>query len=138
MKLVYLSLIFTMLISSCTPVEVKGPVTPELYRVIFTTYLDSNNEPTNDLKEISIKDERIYTFMRWNISTEKHNVGIIVSDGVGKIVHKSDRDFTPTDTDYNSWNWVTINEKVDKPGNWKFEIFMDGEKVAEKKLLVTP
>lgn len=118
--------------------EPKFPTGPELsYRVIFTTGLTNKNQPVNNLKEISINEERIYIYVKWfPISDEEHNYLCKIFDGSGQLTSTNQMSFTPEGGSWNTWTWYNINKDVDKPGNWTFKIYLDGQKVIEESLSV--
>jgi hypothetical protein len=117
--------------------EPKFPREPELsYTVIFTTALE-NRRPVNNLKEISINEKRIYLYVKWfSISLGEHSYLCEIFDGSGKLATRHQMSFTSTEASWNTWTWYNINKYIDKPGNWIFKIYLDGQKVIEKNLVV--
>ena len=118
--------------------EPKFPRGPELsYRVMFTTGLTNNNQPVNNLKEISINEQRIYIYVSWfSISDGEHNYLCKIFDGSGQLVTTSQMSFTSEGGSHDTWTWHNINKYVDKPGSWTFEIYLDSKKVIKENLVV--
>ncbi|HIH95962.1 MAG TPA: hypothetical protein HA348_00480 [Thermoplasmata archaeon] len=107
------------------------------YRVIFTTGLTKNDQPVNNLKEISIDEQRIYIYVTWfSISDGEHNYLCKMFDGSGILVTTGQMSFTAEGGSWNTWTSYNIKKHVDKPGNWTFEIYLDGKKVIEESLAV--
>ena len=117
--------------------ERKFPRELELsYRVIFTTALE-NRRPVNNLKEISIDEQRIYIYVTWfSISLGEHNYLCKMFDGSGTLVTTGQMSFTAEGGSWNTWTSYNIKKHADKPGNWTFEIYLDGKKVIEESLAV--
>jgi len=118
--------------------HVKEPSDSKLYGVIFTTGLTEDNMPMNDLTEISINEERIYVFAKWRLSLGEYNYTVKIFDDLGKLINENQLKFTPQTTTWNTWSWYNINKYMDKPGEWKFEIYLDGQKMTEEHLTVLP
>ena len=117
-----------------------GSSGPEItYRPIFTTGIQ-NELPIDNVDEISIDTERIYIFVYWyNLKAGKnYQYKCNIYDGEGFLIATSSMKFKPTDTSWNTWTWYYISSSVDKPGEWKFEIFLKNKKVFEKYLTVLP
>ena len=70
------------------------------------------------------------------LADEEHKYLCKIFDGSGTLVATSQISFTPEGGSWNTWTWYNINKYVDKPGNWTFEIHLDGQKVIEENLAV--
>ena len=138
MRSAYVSMMLAIILASCAQMEATGPSKPNPYRVIFTTGLDNRNKPVNDVSEISISEKRIYLIVNWQISAEEHTNVTIISDGVGNVVCRPEQSFTPKGSFWTTRSWCRITSHIDQPGQWKFEVYMDGEKALEEYLTVTP
>jgi seryl-tRNA synthetase len=110
---------------------------PALYKVVFTTALTEDNVPINDLKEVSINQKRFYVFIKWRLPIADHVYEIKIFDGSGKMASDSPVKFTAQTTISNTWYEYAINKYIDQPGKWKFEIYLDGKKMAEEFINVT-
>jgi len=91
----------------------------------------------NNLKEISINKKRIYIYVKWfSTSDEDHNYLCKIFDGSETLVFTNQMSFTSKGGSWNTWTWHNINKYIDKPGNWTFKIYLDGQKVIEESLSV--
>lgn len=109
------------------------------YRTAFTTALDSHNYPVNNLREISIQEDRIYLCIFWRFLPKgKHHYRIQLFDGSGAQVWSYEMTRVNNDEEFNSWFWYPPKETIDIPGRWRFEIFLDGKKTIEEHLSVVP
>ena len=107
------------------------------YRVIFTTGLNEENEPIDNVKKISLGQGRIYLYISWNrISNEKHHYLCEIFDGSGQLINSNEMDFTPEKGHWNTWNWYHIKEHVDQLGTWIFKVYLDDENLIEEGLQV--
>jgi len=104
----------------------------EPYRIIYTTGLDSTNRPINDLKQVSFADERVYIFVYWNISADKHSYLCKIYDSEDREVFRNIMEFTPPQNSWNTWTWYNFNTNIDQPGLWRFEIYIDGVKYIDE------
>lgn len=112
------------------PREIEIPVEP--YNVIFSTGVDKDNRPTNDLKTISFEDKKLFVFVKWNMPIGTHDYQCSIFDAVGKEVHRSRAILATTQIPWETWTWYIINPALDAPGIWKFEISMDGQKYVDR------
>ncbi len=104
---------------------------------IFTTGLNKKKRPVDNIEEISITADKIYIFTYWHsLSQEKHDYLCNIYDGAGRLVFQHKMDLNPKKDKWYTWAWYTFKKYADKPGEWRFEIFLDGEKVKEKSLVV--
>lgn len=111
---------------------------PEItYRSVFTTGLQ-NELPIDNVEKIHIDTEKIYIFVYWyNLkANKKYQYKCNIYDGEKNLVTTSAMIFKPSNISWNTQTWYKISSKVDKPGNWKFEIFLENKKIFEKYLKV--
>jgi hypothetical protein len=120
------------------PNDINTPDISKLNSIVFTTGLNSNNDPLNNLSQISINTERIYIYARWRLSLEYHDIIIKLFDEPGKLLFQNRNNRVPYITNWRTWAWYKIKKDTDKPGQWKTEIYLDGKKVGEKYLNVLP
>jgi len=108
------------------------------YAALFTSGLNEHNRPVDGIEEISIQQERVYLYIAWrNLGKKKYKLKTMIYDGNGKHVFSSPYTFKPTDDGiYNTWCWYDFNKIVDTPGYWRFETYLDGQKIFEKQLRV--
>jgi len=114
--------------------------TPRAYRVVFTTGISEDKNPINDLTKISISEKRMYVFSRWTgLKLNKtHKLTSKIFDDSGTLLLQSQYDFTPKKSNWNVWNNYKLDQHTDKPGRWKFEIYLDDIKRIDKTLTVLP
>jgi hypothetical protein len=124
-------------------IEPSRPITEkkaliEPYRIIFCTGIDEEHLPINDLESISlIEDNHVYIYVKWSISVGTYSYLCKVHDGAGKEVFRGKMEFSPTDPDWNTWSWFTLNPYIDSPGLWRFEIYIDGKKYIDEEFPIT-
>lgn len=133
-----LSIIALFLFVGCAIKEPQMMVTKATpYSAIFTTELDENEDPTDNIKEISLKEKRVYFYVKWYLPINRERTHTIkIFDGSGKKVYSYNYHFTPTTTRWNTWTWYDF-KKGDRVGKWKFQIFYKGKLLLEKYLKVT-
>lgn len=137
MKIKYLKLLFILLFITGCASNLNNPVKePEPYRVIITTGLDSGNDPINDLEELSINEKKVYIYTKWNLPAGKVMYRCVIKDGKDKVVHDRYTKMHPKQNNWNFWSYQKIDKRVDSPGVWKFEIYLDGIKYVEKTATV--
>ncbi len=106
---------------------------------IFTTGIaDQVNMPVNSLSEISISEKVIYLYMKWTgmVAGDVYTNKVKIFDGEGNLINEDDVVFTPTKVTSISLCGYYINRFLDKPGKWRFEIYLNGQKIDEKYLTV--
>ena len=107
------------------------------HRTTFTTGLDSRNRPMDSIKEISMREEKVYMYTSWRgLSQGEHKHVCKMFDGAGRIVAQPQMNFEANPRLCNTWSWHDFDQSRDKPGTWKFEIYVDGQKVIEENLRV--
>ncbi|MBA4371442.1 MAG: hypothetical protein C0402_01125 [Thermodesulfovibrio sp.] len=127
-----------------TPVKTTAPPAKKVtavqepnYRIIFTTGLNENNEPTNNLTELSLDEKIVYIYVTWySLPRETYQYVCKIYDGAGDLVRLATMDFTPSDESHYTFSSYQIRKLLDKPGAWKFEIYLNGVRVVDKSLKV--
>jgi len=109
------------------------------HKTTFTRGLDSRNRPVDSIEEISMREKRIYIYTSWRgLSYDEHKHVCKMFDGSGKIVGRTQMNLTANPGVCNTWSWHDFDQSKDKPGTWRFEVHLDGQKVIEKNLEVRP
>jgi len=104
---------------------------------IFTAGLNERNRPIDNIEEISITADRIYIFTYWHdISPEKHDYLCNMYDAAERLVFQHKMDINPQKDKYYTWTYHSLNKFAEKPGEWRFEIYLDDKKEIEKYLVV--
>jgi len=139
------TLIVTFLLVAFWSVDAKAQEVTAAHRVasvVFTTGLTKENQPENNLTKVSLDKERIYIFVRWKLNLEKQKSFIVsyrVFDGSGNYVNSWGNAIFPGAEDWNSWYRVYFRKNLNHaPGNWRFEVYLDDQKMVEKYLNVLP
>lgn len=102
---------------------------------IFTTGVNANNEPVNNLTEVSLTD-RIIFYMSWHsLPKGKYRCQRRIFDGSGMLI-KSDEMTFKGEGEHNTWFKYKPRKSFDAPGKWKFEGYLDGKKMLEAYLTV--
>ena len=131
--------LFAALLLGCTTTPSLNTVEPQPRNVIFTTGLTSDREPINDVRQISINEQRIFLYVRWQLPRSEHIQVTRIVDGAGKVLmQREDRFIAPASNPTPStWVWYDIDKSRDTPGAWTFEVYLNGQKMVEERLTVT-
>jgi hypothetical protein len=115
-----------------------APEPPPKPRVLFTTGLNANNEPLNDVKQVTMSSEKIFIFSTWFGLTagKAARYRADIYDGQNILVHSGETDFNPDTDSWNTWTWYKFKAAVDHPGIWTFKIYF-GDQKTEERLVVT-
>ncbi|TAN41418.1 MAG: hypothetical protein EPN25_04880 [Nitrospirae bacterium] len=120
-----------------SPEKKKSSAGSPNYRAIFTNGLDENNEPINNLRELTLEEKSIYLYVMWySLPRETHQYLCNIYDGSGDLVKQTKMDFSPSDDTHYTYTAYQIRKNLDSPGQWKFEIFLDGVRVIDKQITV--
>ncbi|MFQ5631078.1 MAG: tetratricopeptide repeat protein, partial [bacterium] len=104
---------------------------------IFTTGLSERDLPVDNIEQIPITRDRVYVYTYWNgLTDEEHSYLCKIYDGDGRNVSENSMKITPRRGHWRTWTWYYFNERQDAPGDWRFEIFLDGKLTIEKTLVV--
>ena len=106
--------------------------------VIFTTGLTNDREPVNQIDQISLSEDHVFIYVRWQMPRIEHVQLTRIRDGAGRLVTERQDVFTPSETStYPSTSVVyAFDRNADAAGLWSFEIYIDGEKMLERTLRV--
>ncbi|MBD0265561.1 MAG: hypothetical protein ICV78_23425 [Tolypothrix sp. Co-bin9] len=103
--------------------------------VSFTSALNSNTK----LNIIPINADRLYfggSF--YPLDNRDYNSVCRILDGNKNLVYTGQANLRASENTLQTWCWYQFNPEVDIPGNWTFEFYLDGQKVAHKYLTVLP
>jgi hypothetical protein len=109
-----------------------------MYRAVFTTDL-ANDAPISDIDSIPISTEKILLFTNWyNLNIDKqYEYTVAIYDGKNNILSLSPIILEPTESSLHTLTTYKINQKIDKPGKWKFEIYLNNKLMFKKFLKIT-
>jgi len=103
---------------------------------VFTSQL-LDAEPIDYLDSAYLSDGKIYIYLRWqDLDKRLYDVENFIYDGNNRLVGHSKYGFKPSDSKWRSWTKYNFRSNVDYPGNWRFVVKLDGEKILEKILYV--
>jgi len=107
-------------------------------RVIFTSSLNEDNQPVDNLSEFPISGGQVTAFVTWFELTPgfEYTDNCKIFDGGGGLVYSEDLKFVPDGSSHSTWCYYTFTA-IDKPGVWKFRLSID-DTVTERELSVTP
>jgi hypothetical protein len=112
------------------------------YRMVFTSALkkneDGDTEPLDALDKIGIKDKQFYVFAEfYHLEIGKNYRRVIkIYNNRGEFITAGTWDFIPTGNVYWTSQRYSLDPKVDKPGKWTIRLYLNGEELAEKELLI--
>jgi peroxiredoxin/outer membrane lipoprotein-sorting protein len=103
----------------------------------FTTGLNSRNRPTDNIEEISVTQEKVYLYTRWTeLGDAPHKYACEIFNSYGQLVFRDEREFRSKTGSYRTWTRRRLIEGRDKSGDWRFVVYLDNRRVAEKTLIV--
>jgi len=103
---------------------------------VFTSQL-LDAEPTDYLESAYLSDGKIYIFLKWqDLDVRLYDVENFIYDGENRLVGHSKYGFKPSNSNWRSWTKYNFRSYSDQPGEWRFVVKLDGQKVLEKTLYV--
>jgi serine/threonine protein kinase len=105
----------------------------------------TNWKLTDELQSGQLKDvwslkqrKKVYfTVNAANLPEGEYRSYCKVVNSQGKLAAQSQSYLRTTDDRLNTWCWYNF-QKGDKPGNWKFEFYLDGQKIVQSSFKVLP
>ena len=136
-KIIILSVLLLTLMS-CASVKGHSIYNPRVsYRLVITSGLAENKYPIDKLDSIPIDLEKFIIFVQWfHIATTNHNCLWELYNNDGEIVHTSSYEFIPNQNSWNAWTTYYFKQALDKPGEWRFVVYLDGIKHIDSKIQV--
>ncbi len=119
--------------------------------VVLTRGLDDSYKPVDDIKEFSINsplrnlDVYFYVslFLDFQQSSQdepfteqEFTGGCKIFNPSGKLVYDGQSTLIADGNKLETWCLHEFDKKTDAPGNWRFEFYLDGKKVAAENLSV--
>jgi len=124
--------------SEALPNAISNSLSITKAKVVFSSGMDSNNMPVNDLNQLSIKGKKIVCHVKMVIPPEKtYKFTGRIYDGEGKLVLNFTSSSSPTVARWFAWFYHDFDRSVDKPGLWRFSFLVNGEPIAEQRVEVT-
>lgn len=103
---------------------------------VFTSQL-IDAEPADSLDMAYMGDGNIFIYLKWqDLDTRLYDVENFIYDGENRLVGHSTYGFKPSNRKWRSWTKYKFRSSIDNPGNWRFVVKLDGEKVLEKTIYV--
>jgi hypothetical protein len=110
--------------------------------VALTTQIQSNQstpESSQSTDIISMKNRKqvyfIVNFVR--LPSGEYESVCKVLDSEGKLVAQGQSILNTSEDRLNTWCWYKFKDG-DEPGDWKFEFYLDGQRIVQKSLKVLP
>ncbi len=116
--------------------KLEDEVKCELSGIVFASEIDREGLPLDDFRVFFLEKKHFWIFSKWILTVKEHNVTVKLYDSEGKLLREIPRVFTPETTTCNTRHFYTINKYLDKPGKWKVELYLNGNKMGEKNLMV--
>lgn len=129
--------VFAMIVGVCALLPLQLNATSQLIEnSVFTSQL-LDAEPVDYLDSAYLSDGKIFIYLKWkDLDTRLYDVENFIYDGNNRLVGHSKYGFKPSDSKWRSWTKYNFRSNIDYPGNWRFVVKLDGEKVLEKMLYV--
>ena len=109
-------------------------------RALFTSELDENSDPTDELEEISVDEPTVHLFVKWDNLTpnREYEIAYTVVDGGGNLLGRARHFITPTGSDWATWYPYEFKKtgKGRRTGKWTFFIELDGVEKSRMQLKV--
>jgi hypothetical protein len=113
-----------------TPQETGEVPVPEVSRALFTSGLDADDQPTDELTEISVDRQSVYLYVEWeNLTPNKeYEVAYTVVDARGGARGRAYHGMTPTGSRWATWYPYAFKNAgaLRATGSWTFFIELDG------------
>jgi serine/threonine protein kinase len=116
-------------------VKLKQKLKPQT-QVLFTTQL----EESQNVKDFVLvkQQQKVYFVVNFTKLPSREYEGVCkVFDSQGKLAAQGESYLTTTADRLNTWCWYNFKND-DKPGNWQFEFYLDGQRVVQNNLKVLP
>lgn len=101
-------------------------------KVMFTTELGS----TQNVENVLINSRVYFAVNLTDLPDGEYDSLCRIFDGNGRLVIRSRSILQASNNQLNTWCWYQLDSKQDKPGNWRFEFYLNDQKVVEKVLKV--
>jgi len=96
-----------------------------------------DSAPSNELQMSAISNKDIYIFTRWDeLDITFYEVEARIYDGENNLVGYSTYGFKPDKTSWDSWTRYHFRPGIDQPGEWRFEVSLNGSKVLEEVIYI--
>ncbi|MBW4493359.1 MAG: serine/threonine protein kinase [Oscillatoria princeps RMCB-10] len=117
-------------------------------QVTVTTGLDETFKPVDSLKEISLNSKAVYFYVSFHLDFQKPtaddkplppqtlNSSCKLFNPAGTLVYEGESSLIAEGNRLDTWCLHEFDQEADKPGNWKFEFYLDDKKVATENLAV--
>lgn len=133
-------IISLILLVSCTTINHSKKLyfnNPDC-RIVFTTQLDENDEPMNNLEKESIISDYVFIYVNWfNIPQTSYNYTAIIYNSAGDKVSEAEMKITPTNSRLYTFSGYKFDRTVDTSGIWRFQIKLDDVIVIDKEVNLT-
>jgi len=136
--LLILGLVMLAVSASRDEPEPKPVPTSGRYTLTYTHAIDEDYLPVDRVEEISLGSDKLFFHLTLNdlVEGRTYHYSSKVYEPSGKIAYQGDGvDITPTSSTYYAWTYYTFDHD-DPPGTWKYEGYLDDERVAQGSIVV--
>jgi|GEM_PF-748546 serine/threonine protein kinase len=117
-------------------------------QVTVTTGLDETFKPVDSLKKISLNSKAVYFYVSFHLDFQKPtaddkplppqtlNSSCKLFNPAGELVYEGESSLIAEGNRLDTWCLHEFDQEADKPGNWKFEFYLDDKKLATENLAV--
>jgi hypothetical protein len=100
--------------------------------LFITNHVSPNNEHGDIVKNVTV-NEKFSGYVRWQFESigDEYKAQLKIIDPTGRAARVCTTDMTPTSY---SWVWscsYKFKKGLDKIGNWKFEVYLNKQKLGE-------
>jgi len=121
---------------ACAGPPAAAPVPPV---VVFTSKVDEDFRPVDQLERARLADGSVSIFLRWfDLGTGgDRQYRCEIRDGSSQLVSLSKMTLHPDRTTWETRTEYDFRSAIDAPGTWTFRVFIDGQLRADASLEVT-
>ncbi|OUS27336.1 hypothetical protein A9Q99_15090 [Gammaproteobacteria bacterium 45_16_T64] len=104
---------------------------------VFTSQL-IDAEPADILDAAYLSAGNIFIYLKWqDLESRLYDVENFIYDGENRLVGHSTYGFKPSNARWRSWTKYQFRSNIDSPGDWRFVVKLDGEKILERTIYVS-
>jgi len=95
-----------------------------------------NGKPVDIIETAYLNQERIVLFFEWtNLKKRRYDTKARILDSYGNLLAELINNFETEKDSYSTYYWYQPKHG-DLPGDWVFEIYVDGQKLIEARIPV--
>ncbi len=106
-------------------------------KTLFTSAV-KDSAPTDELERASFDMGSLTLFIRWQgLPPSEHDYRLLVTDGKGQTAWDSDWKFSSGRGSKSTWSTHRFRPGVEAPGNWRFQVFLDGKPITAPEIEIS-